>query len=94
MDCDICGVNGAGLSCFEKDCQRTFHYKCALENPRKCLLNVFAWEMYCSEHAADFFRKFPEFYEDPWVCQVCDVDENDDKVILCDECDLGFHIYC
>jgi hypothetical protein len=32
--------------------------------------------------------------EDNIVCSVCKIDRDDDKVLLCDTCDLGFHIYC
>ena len=28
------------------------------------------------------------------VCQVCSSGEDDSKMILCDACDKGFHIYC
>jgi hypothetical protein len=29
------------------------------------------------------------------VCQICQTDQDDDeKIILCDQCDKGFHLYC
>lgn len=28
------------------------------------------------------------------VCDVCQKDRDDNKVILCDNCDHGFHTYC
>jgi histone demethylase JARID1 len=28
------------------------------------------------------------------ICQLCQGADHDDKVLLCDECDMGFHIFC
>ncbi|GMH62876.1 hypothetical protein TrST_g12893 [Triparma strigata] len=28
------------------------------------------------------------------VCQICDTAGDDDKILLCDKCDKGFHMYC
>ena len=28
------------------------------------------------------------------ICVVCQIDENDDQTVLCDECDNVHHIYC
>lgn len=27
-------------------------------------------------------------------CEICQGADHDDKILLCDECDLGFHIFC
>lgn len=32
--------------------------------------------------------------EDDVVCEACNKDENDNKLILCDTCDDGYHTYC
>lgn len=28
------------------------------------------------------------------VCEICQNADNADKLLLCDKCDLGFHIFC
>ncbi|XP_063621933.1 PHD and RING finger domain-containing protein 1 [Cydia splendana] len=32
--------------------------------------------------------------EDPTVCEICGSMENEDSMLLCDGCDLGFHMQC
>ncbi|XP_063362832.1 PHD and RING finger domain-containing protein 1-like [Cydia amplana] len=32
--------------------------------------------------------------EDPTVCEICGSMENEDSMLLCDGCDLGFHMHC
>jgi hypothetical protein len=32
--------------------------------------------------------------DDDVVCQICKSGDNDDKLLLCDKCDNGFHTYC
>ncbi|KAL1506450.1 hypothetical protein ABEB36_005815 [Hypothenemus hampei] len=32
--------------------------------------------------------------EDPTFCEICGSNENEDRLLLCDGCDLGFHLYC
>ncbi|KAJ8976329.1 hypothetical protein NQ317_010096 [Molorchus minor] len=32
--------------------------------------------------------------EDPTFCEICGSSENEDRMLLCDGCDLGFHLYC
>ena len=27
-------------------------------------------------------------------CEVCDSDNNEDKMLLCDDCDCGYHTFC
>ena len=39
----------------------------------------------------------PSLRADPhigMVCQICDTAGDDDKILLCDKCDKGFHMYC
>jgi hypothetical protein len=28
------------------------------------------------------------------LCEICKLGTNDEKLLLCDACDQGFHIYC
>ncbi|KAL0830248.1 hypothetical protein ABMA28_002459 [Loxostege sticticalis] len=32
--------------------------------------------------------------EDPTVCEICGSSDNEDSMLLCDGCDLGFHMQC
>ncbi|XP_060525173.1 PHD and RING finger domain-containing protein 1 isoform X2 [Cylas formicarius] len=35
-----------------------------------------------------------DIVEDPTFCEICGSDDNEDRLLLCDGCDLGFHLYC
>lgn len=35
-----------------------------------------------------------DIVEDPTFCEVCGSSDNEDQMLLCDGCDLGFHLYC
>lgn len=35
-----------------------------------------------------------DIVEDPTFCEICGSCENEDRLLLCDGCDLGFHLYC
>ncbi|XP_066248476.1 PHD and RING finger domain-containing protein 1 isoform X1 [Euwallacea similis] len=36
----------------------------------------------------------PIIIEDPTFCEICGSSEDEDRLLLCDGCDLGFHLYC
>lgn len=35
-----------------------------------------------------------DIVEDPTFCEICGSSDNEDQMLLCDGCDLGFHLYC
>ncbi|KAG5880872.1 hypothetical protein JTB14_038083 [Gonioctena quinquepunctata] len=35
-----------------------------------------------------------DIIEDPTYCEICGSCDNEDRMLLCDGCDLGFHLYC
>lgn len=35
-----------------------------------------------------------EAAEDPTYCEVCGMSDREDRMLLCDGCDLGFHLEC
>lgn len=38
---------------------------------------------------------FDEFYDaDPTYCEICGHCDREDRLLLCDNCDLGFHLEC
>ena len=39
-------------------------------------------------------ESFYEYYYDSIKCEICKLGDNEDKMMLCDECDLGFHTTC
>ena len=60
----------------------------------KAHLNLMKFTLYCSDHSDEFFERYPELKVDPWICQVCNKNEKDYDVILCDDCDKGWHTFC
>ncbi|KAL7100729.1 hypothetical protein ACP275_08G013100 [Erythranthe tilingii] len=39
-------------------------------------------------------NKIPKAPWDKGICKVCGIDEEDNKVLLCDQCDAEYHTYC
>ena len=35
-----------------------------------------------------------EEYEDPTTCEICGIGDREDRMLLCDRCDRGFHLEC
>jgi len=48
--CCECGKRGASIGCFDKDCPKTFHYRCAKESGQACML-LPSYVVYCTDHA-------------------------------------------
>ena len=39
-------------------------------------------------------RKYPWQCIECKTCTLCGTSENDDKLLFCDDCDRGYHMYC
>lgn len=93
--CSYCGSYGAGLGCCIKDCKKTYHFKCSLDENLDCVLDYKNYTLYCSEH----LDKTPEYasnnleYETIF-CKKCSLGDNDQKLIICEKCLDAYHIYC
>ncbi|KAL9157574.1 hypothetical protein ABFS82_08G013100 [Erythranthe guttata] len=51
----------------------------------------------CNEDIDDLDAVANEIPKAPWdkgICKVCGIDEEDNKVLLCDQCDAEYHTYC
>ena len=51
LKCSFCGEVGAGLGCFVKGCENTYHYLCAKESGSLLVNKRFV--AYCPEHRAE-----------------------------------------
>ncbi len=61
-------------------CDRAYHLKC-LDPPMSRIPN----EWFCSPMCASVIKM---------KCELCDSASDDDKMLLCDGCDGGYHMYC
>lgn len=39
-------------------------------------------------------KKIEEVPEDPTFCEICHQSDREDRMLLCDGCDLGYHLEC
>ncbi|KAI3474872.1 hypothetical protein Pfo_030183 [Paulownia fortunei] len=46
------------------------------------------------ENILVFANEIPKAPWDEGVCRVCGIDQDNEKVLLCDECDAEYHTYC
>jgi len=93
--CSYCGNYGAGLGCWVKNCKRTYHFKCSLQEDLDCVLDYKNYTLYCSEHK-DEAPLYPEnelIYETIF-CRKCGSGSDDEKLIICEGCLEACHIYC
>lgn len=50
LNCAECHKRGASIGCFDRDCDKTYHYKCALDTARACMLMP-SYKLFCTDHA-------------------------------------------
>ncbi|KAL4469907.1 hypothetical protein ABPG72_006547 [Tetrahymena utriculariae] len=91
--CKYCGSFGGGLGCKVADCKQSFHFKCALSEDIDTRLDHQKFELYCPNHAHILDQKIQDEIEKVH-CEKCQIDENEELILLCDNCDKAFHTYC
>ena len=103
---DATSVNSC-LVCFEKiapgtavaldPCGHMFHEKCIgawLEKQNTCPLCRTRIKFHDGKALEDRNVQGLDMYYETVQCCYCGLDDDDDKMLLCDGCDAGFHIYC
>ena len=95
MTCSYCKSNGAGLGCFVKNWKKTYHFKFSLDEELDCALDCKNFRIYCPDHK----DLLPEELSNTLIyetifCKKCGSGDNDEKLILCEKCLNGYHIYC
>ena len=98
INCSFCAEKGAGLGCFVQDCPSSYHYLCAKE--AGCLLISGRFIQFCPDH----MQEVPEEYRDcldesnsqleGYICVICKSGLDENEIMLCEKCDLGFHANC
>lgn len=46
------------------------------------------------ENVANLVQKYQHVTDDAIVCNICGKGDNADVLLICDQCNEGFHIYC
>ena len=90
MNCSYCGKFGGGLGCKERTCRKTYHFRCVLDDKLDCQLDYNNHTIYCPDHA----EKDDDIDVENIFCRVCDGGEDEAKMIICEKCLNGYHIYC
>lgn len=94
--CNYCGTSGAGLGCLVKNCRKTYHFKCSLQEDLDCLLDCKAFTLYCSEHKdqAPQGLEREELVYEKIFCNRCGSGDDDEKLVICEGCFQSCHVYC
>ncbi|KFU92149.1 G2/M phase-specific E3 ubiquitin-protein ligase, partial [Chaetura pelagica] len=93
--CFVCGESGASITCWEMDCDRSFHLPCAVEG--ECVTQFVApYRAFCWEHRPQ--QAVEETPEDNNICLIC-LDPVGDKksysTLVCPACKHAwFHRGC
>ena len=101
IKCSFCKEKGGGLGCFIKDCHKSYHYLCAKES--NCLFVNSKFIIYCEEHrplAPEDYLEEEKIEEEiteglmHYICSICKSGLDEDHILICEECDRGFHSNC
>jgi len=100
--CSFCGLRGAGLGCFIEKCPHTYHYLCA-----KIVESLFVnskFRIYCPDHketAPQEDKDEENEMQDEdgpdanhYICCICEEDLDDNIILVCDQCQKGYHYNC
>jgi hypothetical protein len=103
LNCFVCandnppnkyGVGGVCVQCHRSGCGNAYHFACARERRWETRVEdrdaagIFM-ATYCGAHSS---REF--ILAESTTCEVCEGDENEVELLLCEGCDRGWHIGC
>ncbi|CAG5116861.1 unnamed protein product, partial [Candidula unifasciata] len=91
-----------------ESCDHSFCLECIqawAKNVNTCPVDRQVFRIILGRHAGEekIFKQFPvedsqqeneEVEEDPTYCEVCGHSDREDRLLLCDRCDLGYHCDC
>jgi hypothetical protein len=92
--CAFCKKVGASLKCLgEEKCGLWYHFLCAKMS--KCILDFHDYLTICPAHKNqnEEYDYTPDLNSDIF-CLVCDSGLDEDKILLCSECEKPYHTYC
>lgn len=88
LTCIFCKIKyGSPIQCDEKRCYCAYHPLCARKNNLQMTYDEEKQYLisYCPNHSVEFIDT---------RCEICKKTDDEDNMLLCDECDKGYHLYC
>ncbi|VDQ02559.1 unnamed protein product, partial [Trichobilharzia regenti] len=103
QSCSLCLRNGASISCRVSGCNSVFHFLCAAG--AGCLQDIETLELLCPVHISESATSKPPLQPSPTIrigwqcaecktCLICNESKDENKMLVCDICDKGYHTYC
>ena len=105
IECSFCREYGASTCCNFPECFKNYHYLCSVSD--RCEMNWIEYLLYCKKHSKNAPHEFSNFNIERLidierktndsreaVCCVCFSGLDEDKLIICDECNVAYHSYC
>jgi len=92
MMCSHCGRLGGGLGCLDRNCKKSYHFKCCLDDNLNCQLDYKEHTLYCPDHAEKDDEL--DINIESVFCKVCDGGDDENLMLLCEKCLQGYHTYC